>query len=95
MKITLSKQQWLEAGQKAGWIKEAKWGKKDVVNPSEKGKYEGRSQESLRSQLSSLKEKQEAYKKKHDGKAKQEYTDTIRELEFALRSKTGWGKVNK
>jgi hypothetical protein len=74
-------------------VKSAKWGKEDVVDPKEKGKYKGKTQKELRSTLSKAKKQQEAYKKNNDGKAKQELTDKIRELNFALRAKTGWGDV--
>lgn len=77
-----------------GWIVEAKWGKEDVVNESEKGKYKGKSLSDLKSMLSNTKKKQESYKKDHGGKANKEYTDKIRELNFAIRAKTGWGKVD-
>lgn len=73
--------------------KKAKWGEKDVVNPSEKGKYDGKSEEELRSMLSSAKKSQESWKENHDGKAKKELSDKIRELNFAIRAKSGWGKV--
>lgn len=59
--------------------KSNKWGKKvDIVNP---GKYEGRSLESLR------KEREEQKRKKNPDE------DKLRELNFAIRAKTGWGTV--
>jgi hypothetical protein len=63
-----------------------KWGIKDVVDPREKGKYKGWSQEDLKSAVSKLKK---------SGPHKEgsiEY-GRMRELQFALRAKSGWGKV--
>ena len=65
-----------------------KWGEKDVVNPKEKGKYEGQSQEDLQKKLSALKASGP------HAKGSKEY-GTMKELQFALRAKTGWGKVPK
>lgn len=83
-----------EEAVKIGRICEAKWGKKDVVNPAEKGKYEGKSKDELESMLTTIKKKQDSYKKKHDGKADSKLTGKIRELQFAIRAKSGWGKVD-
>lgn len=75
-------------------VKKAKWGKEDVVNPAEKGKYDGKSKKELESMLSSAKKRQESYKDSHDGKADPELTGKIKELNFAIRAKSGWGNVN-
>lgn len=82
MKIIISKAQWEEMGRKAGWDK------KDVVNPKKKGMWEGYTQEELKEKL-------------HAAKARQEKRETadpkdstlIKELNFALRAKHGWGKA--
>ena len=63
-----------------------KWGTPTKVAPSERGKYKGRSIEDLRSSLAALK-KSGPHKK---GSA--EY-GRMRELQFAIRAKSGWGKV--
>ena len=89
MKITLSKAQWQSIGKKAGWVKEAKWGKDiEITNP---GKWEGYTLEELRSKRDAAKSRQE--KRKEDGKAVDKSdTSLLRELNFAIRAKTGWGK---
>lgn len=93
----LSYDEWKCIGKESGWDmrlkKEAKWGKEDVVNPSEKGKYDGKTKADLKKMLRDVKEKQESYKESHDGKAKKEYTDKIKELNFAIRAKSDWGEV--
>ena len=63
-----------------------KWGTDYETPESEKGKYKGKSEQELRSQLSKLK-KSGPHKK---GSA--EY-GKMKELNFAIRAKTGWGKV--
>lgn len=57
------------------------WNKKDVVNPKEKGKHSNKSLEELRKQLANAK--------------KEKNTSLVKELDFAIRAKTGWGKVNE
>jgi hypothetical protein len=87
MKITLSKTQWEEIGKKANWIKEAKWGKEvEITNP---GKWEGYTLEELKSKRDAAKSRQEK-REKPDPKD----TSLLRELNFAIRAKTGWGKAN-
>jgi hypothetical protein len=63
-----------------------KWGVQTKVSPSEKGKYKGKSIEDLRSSLAALKK---------SGPHKQGSPEfgRMRELQFAIRAKTGWGKV--
>ncbi len=51
-----------------------KWGEKDVVNPSEKGKHKGKTKADL-------------CKQKAAGRG------DPKELNFAIRAKSGWGKV--
>lgn len=60
---------------------EENWHKKDVVNPAEKGKHSGQSVADLRKQLANAKKR---------GDTSQE-----REDNFAIRAKTGWGKVGE
>jgi hypothetical protein len=88
MKITLSKSQWEYIGDKTGWIKEAKWGKKDVVDPKKKGMWDGYTQEELRSKLDAAKARQEKREK-----ADPKDSTLIKELNFALRAKHNWGKA--
>jgi len=74
-------------------IKIAKWGKNNVVK--QPGKYDGVNLKELRKRLRSTKSKQKSYKNKNNGKAKKEYTDLLRELNFAIRAKQrGRGKWN-
>jgi len=63
-----------------------KWGVKVAVSPKEKGKYKGKSVKELRAQLTKLKAKG-PHKKDSPGYEK------MKELNFAIRAKTGWGKV--
>ena len=65
-----------------------KWGTATKVSPSEKGKHSDKSVAELRSQLAKLK------KSGPHKKGSKEY-GTMRELQFAIRAKTGWGKVNE
>lgn len=64
------------------------WNVKTKVNPKEKGKYKGKTTAQLRKQLNSLK------KSGPHKKGSKEY-GKMRELQFAIRAKTGWGKVKK
>lgn len=61
-----------------------KWAKKVVVAKEERGKYKGWTLSKLRSTYNKM--------KKMKDKAKEEVS-RMRELAFAIRSKTGWGKV--
>lgn len=91
-KITLTKSEWEDVGRKGNWLQvEAKWGKKvDIEQP---GKW-------TRTNLGELKKKRNAAKKrqqkrKEQGKkANPKDTELLRELNFAIRAKTGWGKAN-
>jgi len=90
MRIILSKSQWEEIGNKMGWIKEAKWGKEvEITNP---GKWEGYSHDELKSKRDAAKKRQEARKSKGEAVDPKD-TSLLRELNFALRAKTGWGKA--
>jgi len=63
-----------------------KWGKPTVVSPEEKGKYKGKSKQELLKSYNQL---------KSSGPHKKgsiEY-GRMRELAFAIRAKSGWGKV--
>jgi hypothetical protein len=63
------------------------WGKETVVDPKEKGKYSGRDAASLRAEYDDLKESGPH----KEGSAKEK---KMKELAFAIRAKTGWGKVD-
>lgn len=67
---------------------EEKWGKPTVVSPEEKGKYSGKSKEELLKSYNALK------KSGPHKKGSPEY-GRMRELAFAIRAKTGWGKVGE
>jgi hypothetical protein len=67
-------------------ILEEKWGKKGTTDPSEKGKYKGKSLSDLRGMLAKVKESGPH----KEGSAEYERQN---ELEYAIRAKTGWGKV--
>jgi len=64
------------------------WDTETKTPKSEKGKYKGKSLEELKSMLSNVK-KSGPHKKGSDEYEKQN------ELEFAIRAKSGWGKVNE
>lgn len=65
---------------------EEKWGTQTTVSPSERGKYEGKTKAELLKQYNRLK----ASGPHHKGSP--EY-GKMRELAFAIRAKSGWGKV--
>ena len=87
--MKMTRQAWTEIGEKTGWLKEAKWGKEDVVNPKEKGKWEGYTKEELIQKRDAAKSRQEKRDKPdaHD-------TSILRELNFAIRAKNSWGKAD-
>lgn len=58
-----------------------KWDKETKVSPNEKGEHSDYTVEELRKQLA-------AAKKRGD-------SNEVKELNFAIRAKTGWGKVNE
>lgn len=63
-----------------------KWGTKTTVSPQERGKYSGKSLAELRKSYNALKSSgPHAQGSKEFGR--------MRELAFAIRAKTGWGKV--
>lgn len=66
---------------------EERWGTATTVSPSERGKYAGRSLESLRKEYNQLKASGPY------GRDSREY-GRMRELAFAIRAKTGWGSVD-
>lgn len=91
MKIKLSKAQWEDAGIKAGWIKEAKWGKEvEIINP---GKWDGYSKEELIKKRDAARSRQEPIKEKGNAVDPKD-TSLLRELNFAIRAKGGWGKAD-
>lgn len=63
-----------------------KWGKPTKVSPEERGKYSGRTKSELLKTYNALK------KTGPHPKGSPEY-GRMRELAFAIRAKTGWGKV--
>lgn len=63
-----------------------KWGKPTTVSPSERGKYKGKSKDELLHAYNALK------KSGPHSKGSPEY-GRMRELAFAIRAKSGWGKV--
>ncbi len=65
---------------------EEKWNTKTTVNPSERGKYAGKTLEELRKAYDALK----ASGPHSEGST--EY-GRMRELAFAIRAKTGWGSI--
>lgn len=65
-----------------------KWDTETKVAPSEQGKYSGKTVEDLRKSLVALK------KSGPHAKGSKEY-GRMKELQFAIRAKTGWGKVDE
>lgn len=65
-----------------------KWDKPTVVSPEEKGKYKGQSK-------SELLKKYNALKASGPHKKGSKEFGQMRELAFAIRAKSGWGKVKE
>ena len=63
-----------------------KWGVSDVVSPRERGKYAGKTKEELLKSYNALK------KSGPHPRDSKEY-GRMRELAFAIRAKSNWGKV--
>lgn len=63
-----------------------KWGKPTIVSPEEKGKYKGKSKDELLKTYNALKARGP------HKKGSPEY-GRMRELAFAIRAKSNWGKV--
>ena len=63
-----------------------KWGEPTIVSPKERGKYEGKTKAELLKSYNALK------KSGPHKKGSPEY-GRMRELAFAIRAKSGWGKV--
>lgn len=63
-----------------------KWGEPTIVSPKEKGKYEGKTKAELLKSYNALK------KSGPHKKGSPEF-GRMRELAFAIRAKSGWGKV--
>lgn len=91
--LKISKKEWKDIGIKQGWMKKAKWDTETKTPESEKGKWKGYSKEELTSKLNKAKERNKKRREKGE-KADPKDTELIRELQFALRAKTGWGKVS-
>lgn len=64
-----------------------KWDTETKVSPAERGKYQGRSISDLKKAYRSLKDSGP------HPRGSAEY-GRMRELAFAIRAKSGWGKVN-
>jgi len=62
------------------------WNEPTVVDPSERGKYAGKTKEQLLAQYNTLK------KTGPHQQGSPEYSK-MRELAFAIRAKSNWGKV--
>ena len=91
--LKITKSEWEKIGEKQGWIEqEAKWGKPTEVSPKEKGKWKGYSLSELKKKRNAAKKRQENRKKKGK-KTNPKDTELLRELNFAIRAKTGWGKA--
>ena len=67
---------------------EEKWGTSTTVSPSERGKYKGKTKAELQKSYNALK------KSGPHKKGSPEY-GRMRELAFAIRAKSGWGKVDE
>lgn len=67
---------------------EEKWGKPTVVPKEERGKYKGWS-------LAELRKAYNALKARGPHKKGSPELGRLRELAFAIRAKTGWGKVKE
>lgn len=65
-----------------------KWGVKTAVDPEERGKYKGKTKAELLKAYNALK------KSGPHPKNSPEY-GRMRELAFAIRAKSGWGKVKE
>lgn len=65
-----------------------KWGVSGTVNPEERGKYAGKTKAELLKSYNALK------KSGPHTKNSPEY-GRMRELAFAIRAKSGWGKVKE
>jgi hypothetical protein len=64
-----------------------KWGKPTTVSPGERGKYKGKTKAELLKSYNALK-KTGPHPKGSPGYSQ------MRELAFAIRAKSSWGKVN-
>lgn len=78
----------IQASSKGSLEKEAKWS--GDVEIEQTGEHAGKSIAELQKQKSSLKKRQEAHKKSHDGKADSEISKKLKEVNFAIRAKRGW-----
>lgn len=65
-----------------------KWGTETTVSPEERGKYKGKTKAELLKSYNALK------KSGPHKKGSPEY-GRMRELAFAIRAKSGWGKVGE
>lgn len=89
--LKIARAEWEEMGKKAGWLKEAKWGKD--IKVEQPGKWTDYSKAELIKKRDAAKKRQENRKK--DGKkADSKDTELLRELNFAIRAKGDWGKAD-
>ena len=70
------------------------WNKEMKTPESKKGMFKGKTKAELRSQLADLKKRSERLHK-NDEKEPASLKTKIKELEFALRAKNNFGKVNE
>jgi hypothetical protein len=89
--LSITKEEWERIGNEHGWMKEAKWGKD--VKIEQPGKWEGYSLAELKKKRNAAKKRQEKRKEKGK-KADPKDTELLRELNFAIRAKTDWGKAD-
>jgi len=107
--LVITKQDWEAIGIAAGWLEdpgydpehddcsitagttvEAKWGKE--TKPEQPGKWTNYSKDELVKKRNAARKRQE--KRKEQGKkADPKDTELLRELNFAIRAKGGWGKA--
>lgn len=77
-----------ETGEEETEQLDEKWNKKNVVHPSKKGMFKGKTKAELEKQLAALKARGP------HKKGSKEYTK-MQELNFAIRAKSGWPKGKK
>jgi hypothetical protein len=79
-------QRYLQIINEATTVIAEKWGVSGAVNPSERGKYAGKTKQELLRAYNALK------RSGPHSKDSKEY-GRMRELAFAIRAKSSWGKV--
>jgi hypothetical protein len=81
-------QRYLQVINEATTVIAEKWGVSGAVNPREQGKYAGKTKEELLKSYNALK------RSGPHPRNSPEY-GRMRELAFAIRAKSGWGKVGE